>query len=207
MGSENRPSVLITGFGPFGEHSINASWIAVQNVKKRNLLADLDVHIQEIPVDYQEVSQVVPALWKQKNPQLVVHVGVSGLANKITLEQQGHNAGYHRKDVKGQTPPKECCREEGEECLSAGIDMSRISEEINKAENELQAEVSHDAGRYLCDFSFYVSLSIDKSRCAFIHVPPLNQPYTEDQLGEGLALAIRAMLRQLSEQRDSNKAL
>ena len=80
--------------------------------------------------------------------QLVVHVGVSGLANKITLEQQGHNAGYHRKDVKGQTPPKECCREEGEECLSAGIDMSRISEEINKAENELQAEVSHDAGRW-----------------------------------------------------------
>lgn len=63
--------IQITGFGPFGEHSINASWIAVQNVKKRNLLADLDVHIQEIPVDYQEVSQVVPALWKQKNPQVL----------------------------------------------------------------------------------------------------------------------------------------
>ena len=43
----------------------------MQNVKKRNLLADLDVHIQEIPVDYQEVSQVVPALWKQKNPQVL----------------------------------------------------------------------------------------------------------------------------------------
>lgn len=44
--------------------------MAVQNLKRRNLLPHLDVHIQEIPVDYQEVSQIVPNLWKEKNPQV-----------------------------------------------------------------------------------------------------------------------------------------
>lgn len=44
--------------------------MAVQNLKRRNLLPHLNVHIQEIPVDYQEVSQIVPNLWKEKNPQV-----------------------------------------------------------------------------------------------------------------------------------------
>ncbi|XP_061183509.1 pyroglutamyl-peptidase 1-like [Saccostrea echinata] len=198
MGNEKR-TVLITGFGPFGEHSVNASWVAVQNLKQRNLLPDVNVHIEEIPVDYQEVSHIVPELWKRKDPALVVHVGVSGIADKLTLEQRAHNVGYHRKDVKGKTPNKECCREEGEECICAGLDMSRVSAEINDTDNELQAEVSEDAGRYLCDFSYYTSLSINKSRSAFIHVPPLNQPYTEDQLAVGLAMAISSMLKQLPE--------
>ncbi|XP_061183508.1 pyroglutamyl-peptidase 1-like isoform X2 [Saccostrea echinata] len=182
MGNDNR-TVLITGFGPFGEHSVNASWVAVQNLKRRNLLPDVNVHIEEIPVDYQE---------------LMVHVGVSDFVNKITLEQRAHNTGYYLKDIKGKTPNKECCREEGEECICAGLDMSRVSAEINNADNELQAEVSYaKTGRYLCDFVYYISLSINKSRSAFIHVPPLNQPYTEDQLGEGVAVAISAMLKQL----------
>lgn len=62
--------MLIAGFGPFGEHSVNASWVAVQNLKQRNLLPNVNVHIEEIPVDYMKVSQIVPDLWKQKNPQV-----------------------------------------------------------------------------------------------------------------------------------------
>lgn len=73
----------------------------------------------------------------------MVHVGVSGMANKITVEQRGNNTGYERMDVKGQRPKKKCCINDGEECILSGIDMSQV----NKAENELEAEVSHDAGR------------------------------------------------------------
>lgn len=77
----------------------------------------------------------------------MVHVGVSGIADKITLEQRAHNLGYHRKDIGGKTPTQECCQEDGEECICTGIDMSQVSDEINKADNRLEAEVSHDAGR------------------------------------------------------------
>lgn len=69
------------------------------------------------------------------------------MANKITIEQNGNNTGYERMDVKGQRPKKKCCINDGEECILSGIDMSQVCDEINKAENELEAEVSHDAGR------------------------------------------------------------
>lgn len=85
----------------------------------------------------------------------MVHVGVSGIANKITIEQKGNNTGYEKKDVKGQTPKKKCCVNDGEECILSGIDMSQVCDEINEAENELQAEVSHDAGRWVYDIKVW----------------------------------------------------
>jgi pyroglutamyl-peptidase len=51
--------------------------------------------------------------------------------------------------------------------------------------------------RYLCDFIYYSSLSIDRSRTAFIHVPPLNRRYNSSQLAEALRIAIRAMIDQI----------
>ena len=36
--------------------------------------------------------------------QLVVHVGVSGIATELTLEQQAHNNGYDKPDVKLMVP-------------------------------------------------------------------------------------------------------
>ena len=51
--------------------------------------------------------------------------------------------------------------------------------------------------RYLCDFSYFQSLHIDRNRCAFIHVPPLDMPYSVEDLAEGLSAAIHAMLKQI----------
>lgn len=51
--------------------------------------------------------------------------------------------------------------------------------------------------RYLCDFIYFTSLSVDKYRTAFIHVPPLDKPYTAEQLAEGIRQSIVAMLIQL----------
>jgi hypothetical protein len=53
------------------------------------------------------------------------------------------------------------------------------------------------ACRYLCDFIFYSSMLQDKLCSAFIHVPPLNQPYTAEQLASGIREAIKAMLKQV----------
>ncbi|OQV19071.1 putative Pyroglutamyl-peptidase 1, partial [Hypsibius exemplaris] len=72
--------VLVTGFGPFGEHSVNASWEAVRHLTVLDDLKDVvDLFVEEIPVKYHEVSTVVPDLWKKYQPHLVIHCGVSGL--------------------------------------------------------------------------------------------------------------------------------
>ena len=91
----------------------------------------MNLVVQEIPVDYEFVQQNVPRLWTggdegDGNGVLaLIHVGVSGIASKITIETrvcsstgsgnvktwsprffylQAHNSGYLRKDVNGKCP-------------------------------------------------------------------------------------------------------
>lgn len=72
--------VLVTGFGPFGHHAVNASWVAVSGLKKLGVehnSKEVPLEAKEIPVAYDIVSSVVPQLYERFNPRLCVHVGVS----------------------------------------------------------------------------------------------------------------------------------
>lgn len=81
--------------------------------------------------------------------QLVVHLGVSGIAHEITLEQRANNTGYGRKDVKGEVACGEVCVPGAEDCIIAGLDMNRVCEEVNNSGTKAKAIVSNDAGRYV----------------------------------------------------------
>ncbi|XP_074240480.1 pyroglutamyl-peptidase 1 isoform X2 [Saimiri boliviensis] len=76
-----RKAVVVTGFGPFGEHTVNASWIAVQELEKLGLGDSVDLHVYEIPVEYKTVQRLIPALWEKHSPQIslrlyLLHVSV-----------------------------------------------------------------------------------------------------------------------------------
>ncbi|XP_054661599.1 pyroglutamyl-peptidase 1 isoform X3 [Grus americana] len=116
-----RRAVVVTGFGPFGEHAVNASWIAVQELEKLGLRDDVDLHVYEVPVEYQTVQRLIPALWKKHSPQLVVHVGVSG---------------------------SQCCVEGGPECIDSIIDMDTVCKRVSALGLDVTVTISKDAGRY-----------------------------------------------------------
>ena len=84
----------------------------------------------------------------------------------------------------------------------SAIDMEAITMSPQLA--SMQAVVSTYAGKYLCDYVYCTSMACnDKNNKplanAFIHVPPLNRPFTAQQLGEQLQTVIKAMLMQLKE--------
>lgn len=199
--------VFVTGFGPFGNHVVNSSWVSVRELSEEGLgVDDVELRVAEIPVEYDTVRSTVPELWKKHKPKLMVHVGVSGIAKELTLEQQAHNDGYDKLDVQGclpshpSAPPHCCCSpdEPGvEKCLVSRLRMGEVCDAVLKDPCDVQAVVSYDPGRYLCDFIYYTSLHINKCRTAFIHVPPLDKPYSGKQLADGLRVAIKAMLQQL----------
>ncbi|ESO07559.1 hypothetical protein HELRODRAFT_75940, partial [Helobdella robusta] len=192
--------LIFKGFGPFAMHVVNASWEAVKELSKMGLgkeAGNVKLITEEIPVIYDAVRQYTVNMWNTHKPQLVVHVGVSGIAQEITLEKQAHNHGYDKLDICGCTPDGECCVEGAEECIETCIDMQAVCDYINQSDKKVTAVVSTDPGRYLCDFIYFSSLTINKSRTTFIHVPPLDRPYSARQLAEGLRLAIVAMLQQL----------
>lgn len=111
-------------------------------------------------------------------------MGVSHKAECLTIECRAHNNGYQRFDVHVKCPD-----ETGMECkfLETGIDTNELCHNVNKnsTKSGCKACVSCDAGRYLCEYIFYQSLSIDPAKVLFVHVPDLEK-YTSEQTAKGL---------------------
>jgi pyroglutamyl-peptidase len=107
--------VFITGFGPFTGHPINPSWLVVRHLPDRisingGEIARLRKH--QLPVDYRFIDR----LYNNNNNNnhkdhvisaqttLIVHVGVSGVAEEMLLERQAFNQSKG-KDISGYQPP------------------------------------------------------------------------------------------------------
>ncbi|KAF3699186.1 Pyroglutamyl-peptidase 1 [Channa argus] len=129
--------------------------------------------------------------------QLAVHVGVSGLATTVTLEQCGHNKGYKRLDNCSFCPASHCCMENGPDCINSVLDMDTVCKRVNDSNIGVNVSVSKDAGRYLCDYTYYTSLFLGHGCSAFVHVPPLGKPYSSQDLGRALQAIIQEMLNLL----------
>ena len=60
-----------SGYGPFRGHSVNASWVAVKELKSMGLNDDtVDLHVYEIPVSYDVVKRTTPELWERHKPDV-----------------------------------------------------------------------------------------------------------------------------------------
>ncbi|XP_056302025.1 pyroglutamyl-peptidase 1 [Danio aesculapii] len=204
---DQKKTVIVTGFEPFGEHAVNASWVAVQELEKLGLGDDINLHVAEVPVEYQAVQNLLPSLWKDHLPQLVVHVGVSGMATTVTLEQCGHNQGYMRMDNCRFCPVSRCCVDGGPDCIHSVIDMDMVCKRVNSSGLGVSVSVSKDAGRYLCDYTYYMSLFVGEGRSAFVHVPPLDKPYSAEDLARALRAVIREMLEHMESQQTHTHCL
>lgn len=120
----------MTGFGPFGQHAVNASWVAVQELEKLwkqgdPALKDHALHIREIPVCYSYVKSNLPDIYKTCTPELCVHVGVSPY-NMLKLERRGRNAAYIHPDIYGKSPPTYRCEEVGPDFITTRFNLERV---------------------------------------------------------------------------------
>uniref|UniRef100_T1JJ94 Pyroglutamyl-peptidase I n=1 Tax=Strigamia maritima TaxID=126957 RepID=T1JJ94_STRMM len=185
------------GFSPFANYKTNASWESVKELEKIGLGDDINLVVEKIEVVYDHVDSRIPELWKKYKPKLVVHCGVSSIAHYLTLEQRGHRQGYISQDESGKTPRQEMCLCSDKDCIESGLEMSKVCEAVNSSDCGVIAVVSQDAGRFLCDYTYFSSLSIDSSRTAFIHVPTIDKPYTAQQLAQAIRIATLCMLEQL----------
>ena len=199
LGSEERP-VLVTGFGPFHHHRVNASWAAVQELQQQGVQhnsKDVSLEIRQIPVVYEDVLSTVPKLHADLNPRLCLHVGVSPY-KVVKMEKFGRNRGYAMADIHGRAPATFRCVHDGPDCIKTRFNVESVCEQVLKRQTDVTFETSDDAGRYLCDFIYYKSLHLDRTPVLFVHVPELDKPYSVRQLGAALKNIIEALLDELS---------
>ncbi|GAA5848305.1 hypothetical protein JCM3766R1_004657 [Sporobolomyces carnicolor] len=214
--------VHLTGFGPFHNVPINPSWEAVQRLNGATLEAPVDdqsatpktIRIKShlVPVKYSAVLSQIPALHsaggsdgRTPPPDVLVHVGV-GTEGKVRLEQRARKWGYDKLDVDGHLGPFDESENKrgfaGDEWielddeLATTVDVARVVGDAKRRGLE-HVETSHDAGLYLCEFTYYASLAsaqkLNSGRptlVQFVHVPPIGKPYSLDQLTEALKVLV-----------------
>nr|XP_023958665.1 pyroglutamyl-peptidase 1-like protein [Chrysemys picta bellii] len=196
----NSNTVVVTGFGPFRQHLINSSWEAVKEMSKLGLGENIDLHIMQLPVSYQKAKELVCKIWGTPQPLLTVHIGLASSSKAIILEQCGKNKGYREMDVCGFCPEDGCCLLDGPEKIESTINMKTLWKNISV--EGIDIVFSRDAGRYICDYTYYTSLYYGNGRAAFIHVPPLSKLVTADFLGKALQIIILEMLKQCGEKNE-----
>ncbi|EJD41133.1 peptidase C15, pyroglutamyl peptidase I-like protein [Auricularia subglabra TFB-10046 SS5] len=133
----------------------------------------------------------------------VFHIGL-GASGAIAIEQQAHKSGYALPDVDGKLAPIITVDGKTGEALrgfAAGFEAfgKDLQTTINieglvahLQEGDKNVRLSTDPGRYLCDFIYYCSLaesrrlpdavSPKRSKCLFMHVPPLSDPHSLEEL-------------------------
>lgn len=197
--------ILVTGFDPFGEDSINPALEAVQALPEQ--IAGADIIKLEIPTAaYDSLDKIEKAI-EQYDPEMILTVGLAGGASELRIERIGINVNDFRiKDNAGNQYIDEPIFKDGENAYFSNLPIKTMVSAIQNA--NIPAVISNSAGTYVCNHVLYgvrylIEHKYPGKKSGFIHVPYLpcqtiNKPNTPsmslDVIVQGLVCAIEAMV-------------
>lgn len=190
--------VLLTGFEPFGNATLNPSAEIVKKISGDNIVTAI------LPVSYAESAKQLLALIEEHNPDVVICLGQAEGRKEITPERVAinlddarlpDNQGLLRSDVK--------ILEDGPDAYFSTLPIKEFVEAIKA--NGVPAAVSLSAGAFLCNHVFYVAQNKfvgTKVRSGFVHVPLMDEqtgefPGLPTMPLDQMITAVRAMLEVL----------
>uniref|UniRef100_A0A915PVK9 Pyroglutamyl-peptidase I n=1 Tax=Setaria digitata TaxID=48799 RepID=A0A915PVK9_9BILA len=208
-------TVVLTGFGPFESFSNNPSEKVVQRITEEGIKdSQMNVRIigRVMPVAYDDVQFMVSELWEKFYPDLVVHLGAHSVSRSIKIETRSCGVGYYQGDIKSKTPRDYRCPLANSSCMEdenticTGLNCKEILDAIKKefAEEDVQFQVSDDPGRYLCAYSYYISLRRNKNCSLFVHIPRFNESCTVELITRIVKRIVRLSLLQVLQTSNQN---
>ena len=186
---ETGPRVLVTGFEPFPGAPVNPTeWLVGALREAPPVLPCTGAFKAEmLPVAYQAVAARLSGIGADFRPDIAVHFGLAQECAGFRLERIARNCFVEpRADNLGFIPASgPIC--EGPDTLPSGLPLEAIHRALTAS--GFPAEWSDDAGGYLCNTVFTLSLArgaagFEPTMSGFIHVPLLD---------EGMAGAIRTV--------------
>ncbi|MCG6567240.1 hypothetical protein [Tessaracoccus sp. ZS01] len=160
--------ILVSGFEPFGGDPANASGDAVRELGATWSDASVELHTVILPVSFDRAPETLAASIEAVRPDAVICVGEAGGRPLVTPERWAVNERRARiPDNDGAQPcgpiddlvPR----------LPSRLDVDGIVRAVRAA--GVAAEVSDDAGRYVCNATFRAALTGFDGPAGFIHVP------------------------------------
>lgn len=161
--------ILLTGFEPWAEFKTNPSGEVAKALGG-----------QVLPVHYDRADTALRRLLAAR-PAAIVMTGLADGRTSIQLEARAYNA---RHDGRQIDPGGAAFRK-------STLPLAPLLRRLRRA--GLPAEMSRDAGRYLCNHVFYRARGwLPDVPCGFIHLPPTRVLALKDQI-RGVRLVLEAL--------------
>jgi len=169
-------SALVQGFGPFGGFEANPSELLVRELEDR---ADPDLVTRVLPVSLRQVTDEIPRLMAEHRPRAWIGVGLAAGRTALSVEAVAVNLADWPEadaDYDGLAVARVPVVPSGPAAHLTTLPVERILGSWRAA--GIPGYLSHTAGSYLCNLSFYVAAQAASDlglECmvGFIHVPLL----------------------------------
>ena len=164
-----RSRILVTGFEPFGRWPVNSSWEAVRRLRTQNR----NLTVVRLAVEHASAARKIVGLIEDLRPERVL---LTGLADRAVPSFE----------VQARLGPG----------LAEASDATRLGRwdyfrALRTLQNSgLPCRLSADAGRYVCETTFWAALGTQAPEVTFLHLPPLGGAWTPRRLARVVDLAV-----------------
>ena len=166
----------MTGFEPFGAHSVNPTEGLAKAVDGRRV-GDFAVMGVVLPVHLADTASRLGTLLAETNPEAILHLGLAAGRARVALERVAINAmDYEVSDNAGYRASGEPCIPGGPAAYWSTLPLPTIVKAL--VDEGIPAYTSNTAGTYLCNQTLYWTLHAVRNmprppRVGFIHFPLL----------------------------------
>ncbi len=188
--------LVLTGFGAFPGVPDNPTQRLVAHFRQKPALLPQGTTLHLLDVDYRSVGAQIDALLHEP-PHALLLTGYSHHATSIMLEARAHGiCAPDKPDAVGHVPAPSIMALPD---IFTPVDLGTLC--LALAEEDLPAAISHDAGQYLCNFSYRHALERVEERglstqVLFVHVPALSD--TALAANAAASLPLESMARALA---------
>lgn len=205
-----KQTVLLTGFEPFNQESINPAWEAVRALQGWSE-AGFAVEVRQLPCVFGLANEELAAAVEALAPDLVIAVGQAGGRFDLSVERVAINVDDAPiQDNRQRQLVDQAIAADGPAAYFATLPIKAIVRALRAA--GLPASVSQTAGTFVCNHVFYGLMHVAAARAAagrkapkagFIHIPYLPQQAAAHpgaasmalaDMIEGLRIAVRTAL-------------
>jgi pyroglutamyl-peptidase len=170
------PTVLLTGFDPFGGDTINPSWWVAQALHGRRLSGHRVVAAQ-LPTRFDDSALLLARLLDRYQPRAVLCLGLAGGREALSLERVAINVSDARiPDNAGAQPVDTPVVPGGPAAYFSSLPIKAITQALQA--QGIAAQVSQTAGTFVCNHVFYALMhalaqqpGLNKTVGGFVHVP------------------------------------
>ena len=192
-------TVLLTGFEPFDQDTVNPSWEAVR-LLDGTLQGDVRIVGRQLPCAFALAPERLQQLLEEFGPELVIAVGLGPGRTDVCIERVAININDARiPDNLGDQPIDTPVVPHGPAAYFSTLPIKAMVRALKDA--GIASSVSHTAGTFVCNQVFYVlqhALAGSAVRGGFIHVPALPEQTVQSGMPsmalstvvEGLRIAV-----------------